>query len=56
MKYISMALADKILQLLEESGASEAEKLVALDVARAVVPVSVGSTYAISVSSESEVA
>jgi hypothetical protein len=38
-KHISLALAEDILNLLEESGASEAEKHVALEVAKAMVPV-----------------
>ncbi len=47
MKYLSMILAEKLLQVLDESGASEIQKLVALQVARAVVPVSTGSVCAI---------
>lgn len=43
--HISMILAEKILTLLEESGAAEIEKLAALDIARSVVPVSPGSVY-----------
>jgi hypothetical protein len=44
MKYISMILADKIIKLLEDSGASESQKMAALQIARAVVPVSDGSS------------
>lgn len=36
---ISLLLADRILDVLEESGASEAEKHAALAVVRAIVPV-----------------
>ena len=38
-RQISLLLADRIIELLQESGASEAEKHAALEVARAVVPV-----------------
>jgi hypothetical protein len=38
-RHISLVLADRILLLFEESGASEAERLSALDVVRALVPV-----------------
>lgn len=38
-RHISLLLADQILKLLEDSGASEAEKHAALGVVRAVVPV-----------------
>ena len=40
---IGMALAERILTLLEESGAKEIEKLAALDIAKAAVPVAAGS-------------
>ena len=42
-RYITLILGEKILHLLDESGVTEVEKLSALAVARAVVPVSVGS-------------
>jgi hypothetical protein len=38
-RHISLVLADRILELLQESGASEAERYCALDVVRAIVPV-----------------
>jgi hypothetical protein len=38
-RHISLLLADRILDVLEESGASEAEKHSALAVVRAIVPV-----------------
>lgn len=38
-RHISILLAEKILGMLEESGASEAERHVALEIARAIVPV-----------------
>jgi hypothetical protein len=38
-RHISMVLGERILALLEESGASETERHAALDVARAIVPV-----------------
>lgn len=38
-RHISLLLADRILDLLEESGASETEKHAALAVVRAIVPV-----------------
>jgi hypothetical protein len=38
-RHISLVLADRILDVLEESGATEAEKYCALDVAKAIVPV-----------------
>jgi hypothetical protein len=39
-------LAEKIIEMLDESGATEVQKLAALDVARAIVPVSMGSLHA----------
>ena len=36
---IALVLADRILEILEESGASEAERYCALEVAKAIVPV-----------------
>lgn len=38
-RHISIVLAEKIISILEESGASEAERHVALAVARAMIPV-----------------
>ena len=38
-RHISLVLADRILDILEESGASETEKYAALEAARAIVPV-----------------
>ena len=38
MKYISMILAEKIISILEESGAKDTEKLASLEVAKAMVP------------------
>ena len=38
-RYMPLLLAEKIIELLNESGASEAEKHAALGVVRAVVPV-----------------
>jgi len=38
-QHISLLLAERILKIFEESGASEAEKHAALGVVRAVVPV-----------------
>jgi hypothetical protein len=38
-RHISLMLADRILELLQESGASEAERYCALEVAKAIVPV-----------------
>ena len=38
-RQISFVLAERILELLEESGASEPEKYAALEAARAVIPV-----------------
>jgi hypothetical protein len=37
--HISVVLANRILEVLEDSGATEPEKYAALEVARAVVPV-----------------
>lgn len=45
-KHISILLAEQILELLHNSGASEIEKLVALSIAKTVVPVAIGSLYA----------
>jgi hypothetical protein len=42
MKYISMVLADKILSILEESGAKGSEKHAALEIVRALVPFTPG--------------
>lgn len=42
-RHISLLLADQIIDILQDSGASEAEKYSALDVARAVVPVLVNA-------------
>ena len=42
---LSMLLAEQILRLLDDSGAREVEKLAALDIARAIVPVSLGSLH-----------
>lgn len=39
VQHISLVLAERIIDLLAESGASEAEKHVALEVAKAMVPV-----------------
>ena len=38
-QHISLLIAEKILRVFEESGASEAEKYAALDVVRSLVPV-----------------
>ena len=38
-KLISLILAEKILSILSESGATEIEKLAALDAAKAIIPV-----------------
>lgn len=38
-----MELADKIIRLLDESGATEIEKLATVDVVRCLVPLSRGS-------------
>jgi hypothetical protein len=38
-RHIALVLADRILEILEESGASEAEKHAALGAARAIIPV-----------------
>ena len=38
-QYLSLILAERIIEVFEESGASEPEKYAALDVARALVPV-----------------
>ena len=46
MKYLSLILAEKIIELLDESGANEVQKLAALDAARAIVQVSDGSLSA----------
>lgn len=58
MKHICLMLAEKVMMLFEEAGASEIERLVALDIARALVPVAPGSlsaTSAASAPAESEV-
>lgn len=38
-RHISLLLADRIIELLQDSGASEAQQYSALDVARAIIPV-----------------
>jgi hypothetical protein len=38
-RYLSLLVAERIIEVLNESGASEAEKHVALEVAKAMVPV-----------------
>jgi hypothetical protein len=38
-RHISLVLAERILDLMEESGASETEKHAALGAARALIPV-----------------
>ena len=38
-QHISLLLAEQIVKILSESGASEAERYAALEVARALVPV-----------------
>lgn len=38
-RHISLVLADQIIELLQGSGSTEAERYVALEVARALVPV-----------------
>ena len=43
MRHISILLGEKIIQLFDDSGASEIEKLAALAVAKAIVPVSPNS-------------
>lgn len=45
MKYLSLILAEKIIEMLDESGATEVQKLAALDAAKAIVPVSAGSSH-----------
>ena len=45
MKYLSLILAEKVIEILEESGATEVQKLAALDIARAIVPASKGSAH-----------
>jgi len=43
--YISVILAEKVMEMFESSGASEVEKLSALDIARCLVPLAAGSVY-----------
>jgi hypothetical protein len=43
VRYLSLILAEKIVALLDESGATECQKLAALDAAKAIVPVSLGA-------------
>jgi hypothetical protein len=43
--YISIILAEKILDIFDTSGASEIERLAALDICRSVVPLAPGSIY-----------
>jgi hypothetical protein len=38
-RYLALMLAERILEMLEESGASEAERHAALEAAKAFVPV-----------------
>jgi hypothetical protein len=54
MEYISLALGEKIIELLDECGATEAEKSAALDLVRAIVPVSSNSTIAKTQAEEEE--
>ena len=37
-RYISLILAEKVISILEDSGAKQSEKFAALEVARAMVP------------------
>jgi hypothetical protein len=46
-RHISILLAEKIIQALEESGASEAEKHVALEVVKALVPVLPNASFSV---------
>ena len=41
---MTMELADRIVSLLDESGATEVEKLAAIDIAKYLVPLSRGCT------------
>ena len=43
--HICLILAEKIIKVLEESGATEVERLTAVDIARAMVPVSSASLH-----------
>ena len=45
--HISLLLANRILEVFEESGASEAEKHAALAVVRAIVPVLPNATCSV---------
>ena len=45
-RYLSLILGEKIIALLDESGATETEKLCALGVAQSLVPVSRNSMAA----------
>jgi hypothetical protein len=54
MKYIALALAEKIIGLLDESGATEVEKLAALRAALSVVPTTEGPVHLKAVSQEQE--
>jgi hypothetical protein len=46
MNCLSWILAEKIVSMLQDSGASEIEQLAAIDAARAIVPVMQGSMAA----------
>lgn len=51
-KYISLILAEKIVQLLDESGATEVQKVAAIEAARAIIPTTAGSAHANAVERE----
>jgi len=52
--HISIILAEKILTILNESGASEPEKMVSLDIAKSLVPVTAGSLHAKTLASDQQ--
>jgi hypothetical protein len=51
VKYIALLLAERVVELLDQCGASEVEKLAALHAALAVVPTTQGTVYAKGVAS-----
>ncbi len=53
--YISLILAERILEIFEASGATEVEKLSALDIARCLVPLAPGSIYSKTLDAEESV-
>ncbi len=46
--HISVILAEKIVRLLDDSGASEVEKSIAVDIAKALIPVCRNSVHSVS--------